>query len=200
MCIIYIYMKTCSCCKEDKPLDHFFNSKIFKDGKYYICKPCQRISDKKSKTKRSEKIKAYNELNKGKMSVYKKEYKQKNKEKLNEQRRKARKTCPYTKMARAVEKRMHKLKLGTYSVAKLTGCGRRFLKEYIESLWTEGMSWHNYGRQNVSLMESWEIDHIRPCSDFDLTDPEQQKLCFHYSNLQPLWAKDNLSKGAKFEG
>ena len=39
----------------------------------------------------------------------------------------------------------------------------------------------------------------RPCASFDLTDPAQQKACFHYTNLQPLWAKDNLSKGAKYE-
>jgi hypothetical protein len=42
-----------------------------------------------------------------------------------------------------------------------------------------------------------DIDHIKPCAAFDLTDPAQQKECFHFSNLQLLWAEDNLSKGAK---
>ncbi len=51
------------------------------------------------------------------------------------------------------------------------------------------MTWDNYGK--------WQIDHKIPCASFDLTDPEQQKSCFHFSNLQPLWAKDNNSKGAK---
>jgi hypothetical protein len=43
----------------------------------------------------------------------------------------------------------------------------------------------------------WHIDHITPCTAFDLTDPEQQKKCFHYTNLQPLWASDNIRKGNK---
>lgn len=44
------------------------------------------------------------------------------------------------------------------------------------------------------------IDHIRPCSSFDLTDLEQQRQCFHYTNLQPLWRIENLSKGSKWDG
>jgi len=52
-----------------------------------------------------------------------------------------------------------------------------------------GMSWANYGE--------WHIDHKKPCALFDLRDTDQQRACFHYSNLQPLWAFDNRSKGAK---
>ncbi len=74
---------------------------------------------------------------------------------------------------------------------ELTGCDRIELKNHFESLFTDGMSWDNYG------IHGWSIDHIIPCASFDLTDPEQQKICFHYSNLQPLWAKDNQKKGAK---
>lgn len=75
--------------------------------------------------------------------------------------------------------------------AELTGLDRKSLVIYLETLFKPGMTWENYG------VHGWHIDHIKPCASFDLTDPEQQKQCFHYTNLQPLWAKDNLSKGAK---
>jgi hypothetical protein len=51
------------------------------------------------------------------------------------------------------------------------------------------MTFDNFGK--------WHIDHIIPCASFDLTKPEQQRQCFHYTNLQPLWAFENLSKGSK---
>jgi hypothetical protein len=73
----------------------------------------------------------------------------------------------------------------------LTGCSVAELKKYLESKFLPGMAWENYG------IHGWHIDHIRPCSSFDLTDPEQQRICFHYTNLQPLWAADNIRKGAK---
>ena len=86
----------------------------------------------------------------------------------------------------------HALKKATKSISiiELTGCSLEELKAHLESQFTEGMSWENHGE--------WHIDHIRPCASFDLTDPEQQKLCFHYSNLQPLWAVDNLKKSDKY--
>lgn len=69
---------------------------------------------------------------------------------------------------------------------EITGIAIADLKVYLESQFTVGMTWEKRG--------DWYIDHIRPCASFDLTDPEQQKQCFHYTNLQPLWAKDNLAK------
>jgi len=73
---------------------------------------------------------------------------------------------------------------------ELLGCTVEEFKQHLESLFKPGMSWDNYG------FEGWHIDHIRPCAVFDLTDPEQQRACFHYTNLQPLWAAENLRKGA----
>lgn len=73
---------------------------------------------------------------------------------------------------------------------ELLGCSISELKIHLESLFKAGMSWDNYG--------SWHIDHKRPCASFDLSDATQQRICFHYSNLQPLWAADNLSKSDKF--
>lgn len=74
---------------------------------------------------------------------------------------------------------------------ELLGCSKDELREHIESMWLPGMSWENH------KVDGWHIDHIRPCASFDLTIPEQQVACFHYTNLQPLWAKDNLSKSDK---
>ena len=74
----------------------------------------------------------------------------------------------------------------------LIGCTEIELRNHIESKFTDGMSWDNYGKYG------WHVDHIRPCSSFDLSEPEQQRQCFHYTNLQPLWAKDNLSKGSHY--
>lgn len=66
-------------------------------------------------------------------------------------------------------------------------------RQHLESLFTEGMSWDNWGYGN----DKWNIDHIIPCSAFDLTKPEQQKQCFNYLNQQPMWQIDNFKKGNK---
>jgi hypothetical protein len=70
----------------------------------------------------------------------------------------------------------------------LIGCTPNELKSHLESQFLPGMSWDNHG--------VWHIDHIRPCASFDLTDSTQQRACFHFTNLQPLWAADNIRKGA----
>lgn len=80
----------------------------------------------------------------------------------------------------------------------LVGCSIEFLKGYIYNLFKPGMSWHNHGSWERGGPMTWHIDHIRPCSSFDLKDPAQQKACFHYTNLQPLWAPDNMSKHNSF--
>lgn len=73
------------------------------------------------------------------------------------------------------------------STMQLIGCSVEELIGHLESQFEKGMSWGNYG--------DWHIDHIRPCISFNLKDPDQQKICFHYTNLQPLWAQENLKKG-----
>ena len=72
---------------------------------------------------------------------------------------------------------------------ELVGCSIHFLKEYLSKQFKPGMNWDNVGK--------WHVDHIIPVAKFDLKDPEQQKICFHYTNLQPLWATENLKKGKK---
>jgi hypothetical protein len=81
------------------------------------------------------------------------------------------------------------IKRGTKSGSAVRdlGCSITEFKTYMEKLFWPGMSWENRGQ--------WQIDHIIPISSFDLTDREQFLRACHYTNLQPLWAKDNLSKG-----
>ena len=72
---------------------------------------------------------------------------------------------------------------------ELLGCTIDELWTHLESKFTDGMTRDNHG--------TWHVDHIKACTKFDLTDPEQQQICFHWSNLQPLWAHDNIRKGNK---
>ena len=72
---------------------------------------------------------------------------------------------------------------------ELLGCDVLTLKKHLESQFKDGMSWGNYGRKG------WHIDHIIPLDQFNLIDLEEQKKAFYYTNLQPLWAIDNLIKG-----
>jgi len=75
---------------------------------------------------------------------------------------------------------------------ELLGCTVEELKIHLERKFLPDMSWDNYGYRG------WHIDHVRPCVLFDLAKPSEQRKCFHYSNLQPLWAFDNMSKSGKF--
>jgi len=82
-------------------------------------------------------------------------------------------------------------KLKNESALNLLGCNTQWLWQHLEKQFKPGMTRENHGE--------WHIDHIKPCAEFDLNNPEEQKKCFHFSNLQPLWAKENISKGAKYE-
>lgn len=70
------------------------------------------------------------------------------------------------------------------------GCNIQELLSHLESQFSEGMSWDNYGE--------WELDHVNPLSLFDLTDPVQFKEAANFKNLQPLWKVDNQKKGASY--
>lgn len=80
-------------------------------------------------------------------------------------------------------------RIAVASARDLCGCTISELMLHLQNQFKKGMHWNNYGK--------WHIDHIRPCASFDLTDPEQQRQCFHYTNLQPLWARENIQKGAR---
>ena len=72
------------------------------------------------------------------------------------------------------------------SSSELLGISPQGLKEWLEAQFTEGMTWEN--------RSDWHVDHIIPCDAFDLTVDQNQRICFWYKNLQPMWAKDNIQK------
>ena len=85
-----------------------------------------------------------------------------------------------------------KVNLPTQHTKDFLGCTLEEFRIYIENQFKPGMTWENHG------VHGWHIDHIKPCASFDLSKPEEQAKCFHYSNLQPLWAEENLRKNGKY--
>jgi hypothetical protein len=105
------------------------------------------------------------------------------------------KSNPSRRIAAAIRSKMSNVlagRLKSNSTVKCLGCSFEDLKRHLESLFQSGMSWDNYG------LHGWHIDHIKPLAAFDLTDEEQFKEAWHYTNLQPLWAVDNLRKGKSY--
>ena len=103
---------------------------------------------------------------------------------------------PVYRMECAVRNRTRKALQGILKDGKsldLIGCTPKTLRLIVESKFEPGMTWDNYGSE-------WHVDHIIPLSAYDLTDPEQQRQAFHYTNLQPLWAHENLAKGDEVPG
>lgn len=114
------------------------------------------------------------------------------------------KGCPYQCLKRNMRSNTNRIlksqgKAKSKKTEEYLGCTVEELICYLESKFQDGMNWENYGNPNGDHTECWHVDHIRPCASFDLSDPIEQRECFHYTNLQPLWGKDNLSKGGKWD-
>ena len=77
------------------------------------------------------------------------------------------------------------------------GCTVEHFYNYIESLFTDGMSWDNQGKK-AEDGKGWELDHRRPCASFDFNDEEQIYMCFHWTNYQPLWREENNKKSDNY--
>lgn len=154
----------------------------------------ERRLERKRERKRVWNV-GYQERNKAKMAAYRKRYApryfQLNKEKIFAKRKLAEST-PEGRLVRNLRTRLKAFiesKIGSRKA--LFGCTPSQLREHIERQFTKGMTWANYGHMG------WHIDHIMPCSAFDLTREDQARICFNWQNLQPLWAADNLSKSDK---
>jgi len=209
--------KKCSKCGVEKELCEFHKQSSNKTGYRASCKNCRKTEKEKNKLykeKNKEKIRINNNIwlknNSDYMKKYQKEYNLKNREKLNLKLKKwkeknreknlekvnKKKKEKYDnnleyKLKHLLRSRINKIlkfKRNKSSVEVL-GCTIDDFIKYIGSKFLEGMSWDNYGYYG------WHIDHIIPLSS-GKTEEEILKLC-HYTNLQPLWAKQNLKKSNK---
>lgn len=220
--------KQCPKCPEPRPISEFSNDKSSKDGLYALCKEhikeySNRPENKEAQAKRDKK---YQEENKQKISINKKKYYEDNKEKI-EKRDKKRYTLKRHQILKQKQEYTfkNKEKISTrirnrkkqdinfrlranlasrvamalkglnksLSTMFLIGCEIDYLMYYLQEQFTKGMSWDNYG------LYGWHMDHIKPCVLFDLSKKSQQLICFNHTNLQPLWAEDNLRKGNKYK-
>jgi hypothetical protein len=219
--------KICSKCKQEKICNLFGKHKQRLDGLRSVCNECRKIESKKYLEKNSEKrketiskyyrnntdvwkkyAKKMMETNHEKLKEIKNKSYHKNKEKHKERLKKYRsdnktlrteyqkkllKTSIVYKVSSTCRSRIYTF-LKVKNITKrnktfeIVGCSPQFLKEYLEQKFTEGMSWDLMGKHI-------HIDHIIPLSSVN-TEEEVYKLC-HYTNLQPLWAEDNLKKGDK---
>ena len=200
----------CSGGKRGTCKDCRLNKWIPVEGEHIVCKTCGEekeytLFSKKGKQKPYECKSCTNKIGREKRDSNRDEYNRKKREewmRYNDKRNAARRKNlqkrrdedSQYRVKMALHVRLYdavKRQKGTKSTKtlELLGCTVDQLQAFLAAEFTEGMTWENYGE--------WHIDHIRPCASFNLEDPEEQKTCFHWTNLQPLWALDNIRKGAK---
>lgn len=199
------YRGVCKQCKNQRAQELYTTQAKEKRHIYY----------KENKESLQHNRKIYYEANKEQIKVRDQLYREKNKERClardrnyyqaNKEKRKAyaaayskrrRSNDPVYKMVWNTRRRINMGLKGECKSApteELIGCSFEQYKAHIQSQWTEGMNWENYG------LHGWHIDHIIPISSFDLSNPEEQKKAFNYLNTRPMWAKDNWSKGSKID-
>jgi len=206
-------MKTCTKCDKRKKLTRFYKNRYFKDGYNYWCKICckeyrlnnkkeLKIYDKKYREK-NKKIKQKYQKNwlknhKKQQQTYQKKHR--NIPKIKIQRKKYYQKYIKQYLSKIENKIVHTIRIRinnalkrmskNTSTIKLLDCSIQELKKHLQNQFKKGMTWKNYG------LYGWHIDHIKPCASFDLSNFKEQRECFHYTNLQPLWAEENLIKGS----
>jgi hypothetical protein len=187
--------KRCTKCSEIKPFNSFSPQKAGYMGLKAQCRECDTEYDKQFQSKtnlRAERDKT------DKAKQYRKKYVAENidwwRKYEREYKYNRRREDMFFKIKGNLSGRLsdliNKRNLSTNTL-ELIGCDRETFISYIETQFTEGMTWENYG------LKGWHVDHIIPLSSFDLTIEDEVKKACHYTNLQPLWWQDNLEKGNK---
>ena len=162
--------------------------RILKKGREYYQKNKKIINKRKRNYQ-----KLYCSRNKEKILKWAKKARMKRRDKFNKYIRDRLKTDINFKLRKTIRARIRlalKNDKKRSKTLKLLGVNNIITaKKHLEKLFKPRMTWKNHGK--------WHVDHIRPCSSFDLTKSSEQRKCFHYTNLQPLWASENLAKGSK---
>jgi len=198
--LVHIVKRCSGICGRDLTLDKFYpdprREGIAEVGS--VCKECRALARAEPAAKAKQK--EIDETRKGTRNEYFEQYNNKRdrtltpeqKERANELQRERRKD-PVKRFSSNVRSRISHA-LGRHSMGttrhELIGCSYKELCEHIEQQFDEFMTWDNYGKY-------WEHDHIIPVDAFDLSDTEQQKLCFHYTNIRPLEIPKNRKKSNK---
>ena len=192
-----IMTKCCSICKLELPISSFYFKRT--ENVYVAkCKECtktqQRQRNKDTKTAVSENKKRYWESNKATIKARRKTHKVDPVNKRDTHREWERKRLvsdPCYRLAKSLRRRARHAMVGKggKTTEELLGCSFEAFKLHLESKFTTGMTWDNYGE--------WEIDHIFPLSKANLNDLDEVKRVCHFSNLQPLWKIDNIIKSNK---
>ena len=216
-------MKRCSKCNQEKEYKFFYRKKSSNDGYSNICKKCRKeyntlnitqtqqyyqetkdkhkINSKKYYSNNKEKV-IQNSINFQKnnphlQKQYNVKWRNNNKKYFKEWRKKNYKNNPNFKLRVILGNRLNEVlkKNKTYktnNIINILGCNLPKLKLYLESKFFPEMSWNNHGKV-------WEIDHIKPCISFDLTKEKEQKECFHYTNLQPLFKTTQIAENLGYK-
>lgn len=187
--------KECRKCREVKLLSDFYSYDKTR------CKECRRKYERVYRFQHREVILRrqrdyWDTRYRGRYTEKQTAWKSRNRERTKACRKARRATNPNVVIRSRLRSRLNHYLNGTSKsvtreMRRLLGCSVNDFRIYIESQFEPGMSWSNYG------LKGWHIDHILPCALFDLTRAAHRKICFHFSNMQPLWAGDNLRKFTK---
>lgn len=188
--------KKCNICKIVKPLENYTKSSQHKSGIRNYCKECQSKMSKKYREKMADELKlrrkTFSLKNPEKIKEWSRRTYQKHGKRISKERYEKVKSDPIHYLKVLMRRRIRGI-LQSKNLSKklpsrdIVGCEYHELKLFLESKFVDGMNWENQG--------AWHIDHIIPLSSAQ-TEDEIYKLC-HYTNLQPLWALDNIRKSNK---
>lgn len=177
------YKKVCNKCNILKPNDKFYNQIYSNDKIDTICIDCSKEKNKVWRDKNPDKLKEYRAKQYPQSLINHKTRRQ------NDIEFKLLLNCR-SRLTSAIKCNKNSKKY--YHTKELIGCSPKFLKDFLEYHFDSNMSWNNYGTY-------WNMDHVIPCSYFDLTKKDEQLKCFNWKNIRPFNAIKNISKNAKIQ-